>query len=92
MLQADLVAVSVSGSDSLIHALHRLGPADDAWDQAVRFSNTEIDKKRPPEDLFAVQERILEHLRRVLDDEGFGAVPPRPKLGGEAHRVFEEAL
>ncbi|MCB9598550.1 MAG: M48 family metalloprotease, partial [Sandaracinaceae bacterium] len=91
-LQADLVAVSVSGSDSLIHALHRLGPADDAWDQAVRFSNTEIDKKRPPEDLFAVQERILEHLRRVLDDEGFGAVPPRPKLGGEAHRVFEEAL
>ena len=71
-LQADLVAVSVSGSDSLIHALHRLGPVDDAWDAAVRFSNTEIDKKRPPEDLFSIQARVLEHLRRVFDDETFG--------------------
>lgn len=91
-LQADLVAVSVSGSDSLIHALHRLGPADDAWDAAVRFSNQEIDKKRPPADLFAVQERILEHLRRVLDDADFGQAPERPRAAREAHRVFEEAL
>ncbi|MCA9609353.1 MAG: M48 family metalloprotease, partial [Myxococcales bacterium] len=91
-LQADLVAVSVSGSDSLIHALHRLGPVDDAWDAAVRFSNTEIDKKRPPEDLFSIQARVLEHLRRVFDDETFGEVPERPRAAREAHRVFEEAL
>ncbi|MBX3272949.1 MAG: M48 family metalloprotease [Sandaracinaceae bacterium] len=91
-LQADLVAVSVSGSDSLIHALHRLGPADSAWEQAARFANGEIDKKRPPADLFALQAGVLEHLRRVLDDPALGAVPERPRAAREMHRVFEAEL
>ena len=91
-LQADLVAVSLSGSDSLIHALHRLGPADDAWDRAVGFVDAESAAKRPVRDLFAVQARILEHLRVVLDDAELGRTPPMPKIEREGHRVFETEL
>ena len=40
-LQADLVAVSLTGSDALIHALHRLHAADEAWERALAFANTE---------------------------------------------------
>ena len=36
--QADLVSVSVCGSDSLVHALHKLGAADDAFGRAVGFA------------------------------------------------------
>lgn len=90
--QADLVAVSLSGSDSLVHALHRLGPADDAWGRAARFADSEIAKKQPPKDLFSIQERILEHLRKILDDEQLGHVPERPRVARESHRVFEEEL
>ena len=38
-LQADLVAVSLTGSDALIHALHRLHVADEAWERALAFAN-----------------------------------------------------
>ena len=31
--QADLVSVSVTGSDALIHALHRIQAADDIWER-----------------------------------------------------------
>lgn len=33
--QADLVAVSLTGSDALVHALHKLGAADDAWSRSA---------------------------------------------------------
>ncbi|MEH6418354.1 M48 family metallopeptidase [Pseudomonas sp. CGJS7] len=39
--QADLVAASLTGSDALVHALHRLGAADDAWDRTLSFANRE---------------------------------------------------
>jgi Zn-dependent protease with chaperone function len=91
-LQADRVAVSVSGSDSLIHALHRLGPADEAWHEAVRFALEEQRAGRPVEDLFALEAAALEHLRRVLDEPTFGATPARPEGDLSAHRVFAEAL
>lgn len=91
-LQADLVAVSVSGSDSLIHALHRLGPADDAWDRAIGFCGAAADRKKPIVDLFAVQARVLDRLRWVLNDDALGATPELPDTGRESHRVFEAEL
>ena len=91
-LQADLVSVSVSGSDSLIHALHRLGPADDAWERAVGFAGGQAARKKPVADLFAVQEKVLDRLRWVLNDDSLGATPALPERRPEAHRVFEEEL
>ncbi|PZR10242.1 MAG: heat-shock protein HtpX [Archangium gephyra] len=88
--QADRVAVSVSGSDSLIHALHRLGAADDAWNEAGDFVMNERRSGRPAPDLFQIQTRALESLRAVLDGPGYGATPKRGE--GAKHRVFDEAL
>src|SRR5262249_27247334 len=52
--QADLVAVSLTGSDALVHALHRLNAADDAWSRAVSFAMNERAQGRRVRDVFAV--------------------------------------
>ena len=90
--QADLVAVSLTGSDALIHALHKLSAADDAWDKALAFANTEAGAKRGITDLFAVQTRIIERMREILNQPMYGQVPPLPAANCEAHRVFKTEL
>ncbi|MGO4263008.1 M48 family metallopeptidase [Lysobacter sp. TAB13] len=90
--QADLVAASLTGSDALVHALHRLGAADDAWDRALSFAGREYANQRPVADLFAVQTRIIEHLRRVFADAEYGEPPQLPGSERERHRVFKNEL
>lgn len=91
-LQADRVAVSMSGSDALVHALYRLGAADQAWDRAVDFGRAELKAGRPVKDLFAVQTRIIASLRTVLADPSYGGVPPIPVSHPESHRLFKAAI
>lgn len=90
--QADLVAVSLTGSDALIHALHKLRAGDDAWDKTLSFANTEAGNKRGVTDLFAVQTRIIERMRAILNQPDYGAVPPLPESSPDTHRVFKSAL
>ncbi|MBX7097423.1 MAG: M48 family metalloprotease [Myxococcaceae bacterium] len=90
--QADRVAVAVSGSDSLVHALHRLRGADEAWDLAANFAVGEASGGRKVPDLFEYQDVALRHLRRVLDEPGLGATPARPDGAGASHRVFDAKL
>jgi Zn-dependent protease with chaperone function len=90
--QADLVAVSLTGSDALIHALHKLNAADDAWDKTMAFANAECGRKRGVKDLFAVQTRILTRMREILNQPSYGVVPPLPPTAREAHRVFKTEL
>ncbi len=90
--QADLVAVSLTGSDALVHALHRLGAADDAWDRAVGFAVAELNQGRGVEDAFALQTRIIEQLSKVYNDEGYGKVQKIPAESPESHRVFRVEL
>jgi Zn-dependent protease with chaperone function len=90
--QADLVAVSLTGSDALIHALHKLSAADDAWDKALSFANTECGAKRGITDLFAVQTRIIERMREILNQPMYGQVPPLPDTARDSHRVFKTEL
>ncbi len=87
--QADLVAVSMTGSDALIQALHRIQGADEAWDQAIGFANREWQKGHRTVDLFAVQARALEHLGRLYGDASFGRTPA---AHGKDARVFSAAL
>lgn len=90
--QADLVAASLTGSDALVHALHRLGAADDAWNRALQFANGEAQAGRAVKDVFALQLRIIERMRAVLADPEYG-LPPRAADGDPgAHRVFSVAL
>ena len=91
-LQADLVSVSVSGSDSLIHALHRLSPADEAWNEAADFVDAELGAGRSVPDLFSIQARALERLREVLGDPTFGQTPERPERRPSEFRVFDDQL
>jgi Zn-dependent protease with chaperone function/tetratricopeptide (TPR) repeat protein len=90
--QADLVAVSLTGSDALVHALHKLQAADDAWDKALSFAGTEANNKRAVSDLFVVQDRIIERMREILSQPMYGRVPPIPESARERHRVFKEEL
>ncbi|GAB3255916.1 M48 family metallopeptidase [Chitinimonas naiadis] len=87
-MQADLVAVSLTGSDALIHALHKMEAADDAWDRTLSFANGEFGKGRKVEDLFAIQSRVIAHLRVVFNDPGYGKEPPGPTGSPDQHRVF----
>lgn len=89
--QADLVAVSLTGSDELIHALHKLHAADDAWDQTLNFVGAELQKGRVPHDLFVVQTHIIDKVARILDDETYGRVP-RAAGNPQAHRVFKSSF
>ena len=91
--QADLVAVSVTGSDALIHALHKLGAADQSWSRAVDFANNEIREGRGVTDLLAIQTRITERTRFILSDPAYGVAPPSIAGSNPAtHRLFKETL
>jgi len=90
--QADLVAVSLTGSDALIHALYKLNVADEAWERALAFADSEAREKRGIADLFAVQKHITEKLRHVLDDPSYGEVAPPPQDKPHEHRVFKTSL
>lgn len=85
-LQADLVAVSVTGSDSLIHALHRLQSADESWDGALDFLTSELAAGRGVTDLFAVHRRFEERLAQIRGEPV--EAPALPSEGRERHRVF----
>lgn len=90
--QADLVSVSVTGSDALVHALHRLGAADEAWNVALSVMAREASRGRMIPDLFALQSRVIEHTARILNEPDHGASPILPTEHPEEHRVFEQEL
>ena len=77
--QADLVAVSLTGSDAIVHALYRIHAADEAWARTLNFAASELKQNRLVEDLFDIQTSIIERYRVILDDEYYGAVPPPPR-------------
>lgn len=86
--QADLVAVSVTGSDALIHALHKLQAADEAWDRAQSFLNDQVQAGKASKDVFALQERVMNHVGKVLNDPLYGKAAPLPAENPAQHRVF----
>ena len=90
--QADLVSVSVAGSDSLVHALHRLQGADRGWGEAANFVVRETQRGRLTEDLFAVQTRFVDRYREVHALPGHGETPQRPSATNGAHRVFAHGI
>ncbi len=90
--QADLVAVSLTGSDELVHALHKLQAADDAWDRTLRFASSEIAQGRLPHDFFEVQRKVIDKVGSILDDETYGKVPRAREDNPAEHRVFSRSF
>lgn len=91
-LQADLVAVALTGSDALIHALHRLHAADDAWQRALQFAHNECAQGCAVADVYAVQTLVTRRMAAILDDDRHGDVPPVPAEAPARHRVFRQQL
>ncbi|MGJ7528656.1 M48 family metallopeptidase [Variovorax sp. GB1P17] len=87
--QADRVSVSLAGSDALIDALYKMQAADTAWDRALEFANQQLHKGRAAPDLYDIQSTILQKLRVIYDDPGYGVPPPVPADGRAAHRIFK---
>ncbi|QNK68216.1 M48 family metallopeptidase [Variovorax sp. PAMC26660] len=87
--QADRVSVSLAGSDALIDALYKMQAADAAWDRTLEFANQQLHKGRAAPDLYDIQVTILQKLRVIYDDPGYGVPPPVPADGPAAHRIFK---
>ena len=90
--QADMIAVSLTGSDALIHALHRLHAVEDAWQRTLRFADHQARAGHAVSDIFALQSQIMQRFREILDDPHFGASPTVPAERPEEYRVFKTPL
>jgi len=87
---ADRVAVSVTGSDPLVYALHKLRAADEGYHAGIDTLNHLIHKNQVSPDLYALQSNYIQHMRRILDDADFGATPIGKN--GQSKQVFRNAL
>ena len=85
---ADLVAVSLTGSDALINGLHCLQGADDAWDRAADFAMKERERARLVTDVFALQTCIRDRIGAIRDEPFFGKSPPVPVNEPANYRLF----
>ncbi|MBL8679005.1 MAG: M48 family metalloprotease [Myxococcales bacterium] len=89
-LQADLVAVSLTGSDALVHALHKAHAADQGFGAAFGTLRKELAAGVRVPDVYALQTRQIENVRRAAADPTFGLAPPLPDANRAEHRVFEK--
>ena len=87
---ADRVAVSVAGSDAIVHGLYRLEFAGQALGQAGRELQIASQHELYTNDLFYHQTRAADYLRRVRDDPTLGDPPPVPDGKGPPDDLFTE--
>jgi Zn-dependent protease with chaperone function len=86
---ADLVAVSVTGSDALVHGLARLDFAMDALGQAWSDLTAAADHQLYSRDLFYHQTRAGAYLRAQRKDPRLGEPPALPEDPHEVVQVFQ---
>lgn len=85
---ADNVAVSVTGSDALIHGLARLEFASECLEDAAKSLNAAADHGLFTNDLFYHQAKSAFRLRKLKKDERAGLPPELPKEAGQKVQVF----
>ncbi|WP_420553429.1 M48 family metallopeptidase [Tenacibaculum aiptasiae] len=89
--QADLVAVSLTGSDALIHALYKLQIADEAYANTITCINDDLQDKKAIEDMYILQTNYIQQMAKVLDNPSYGKSPEIPQENREEHRIFTSA-
>lgn len=89
---ADLVAVSLSGSDALVSSLYKLHAADEAYDEAIEFVNRQMRLNKQVSDIFLIQENSIVRMREVLNNPAYGATPEITGSDRAAFRVFKEQI
>jgi Zn-dependent protease with chaperone function len=85
---ADNVAVSISGSDALIHGLARLEFANQCLVDAAQSLNDAADHGLFTDDLFYHQTRAAGRLRKLKKDERAGLPPELPVNPRKQVQVF----
>ncbi len=86
---ADLVAVSVAGSDAPVHLLCRAGVADHCMNQTVRDLQMALDHHLYTSDIFFHQAHAAGYLRRRDKKPQLGEPPTLPDDTGRTSHVFE---
>ncbi len=86
---ADLVAVSVVGSEAAVRGLARAGFANEALAQAAADLRMAADHDLYTCDLFYQQNHAAGYLRRVRNDPHLGEPPPVPDDPARRCRIFE---
>lgn len=89
---ADLVAVSITGSEPLIVALARLQATDDTWDEALGIAAKQAEEGRLVPDLFALQPQVLARMREVMANPAYGNPLHSVGQSRTAHRIFTREL
>ena len=89
---ADLVAVSLTGSDALIHALHKLRAADQALEDALATANAQLFDEKAVKDLYTLQSNAIEQTARILDNPQYGRSPSLPETDRSKHRIFKSKI
>jgi Zn-dependent protease with chaperone function len=87
---ADLVAVSLTGSDAPIHLLHRCYFADFCFNRAVNELQTAMHHHLYTADLFYHQSAAARITRTLQKDPRLGEPPQLPDDPEEVSQVFEE--
>ncbi len=90
--QADLVAVALTGSDELIHALHKLRAADEAWDRTARFLAGQLRREQLPKDVFGVHTLVRSKLGQIKADAWWGEIPPAGDEAPAQRRLFKQGF
>lgn len=86
---ADLVAVSVAGSDAGIHALYRITFAEETWDQALRNLKACLDHKVYTADIFHHLNHAANFLRKQKKEPRRGEPPPLPEDPRDTKDLFK---
>jgi Zn-dependent protease with chaperone function len=86
---ADLVAVSVTGSDALVHGLARLDFATEALATACHDLSAAADHQLYSRDLFYHQSHAFHYLRRVRKNPKLGQPPSLPADPEVKVQIFE---
>ncbi|WP_028109562.1 M48 family metallopeptidase [Ferrimonas futtsuensis] len=89
---ADLVAVSVTGSDALVNALYKLQSADEAWQETVDLVSSQARNGKRIDDLFDLQSQAVAAIGRVLNNAAYGSVPLPQREDASQHRVFSKEM
>lgn len=76
---ADLLAVSVSGSDAMVHALARLDSAEESLDQALYDLRAAAAQRLFSRDLFHHQTRAVAYLRELFPELHRETLPASPE-------------
>jgi Zn-dependent protease with chaperone function len=89
---ADMVAVSLTGSDAIVNSLYKLQAADEAYENALEFVNLQLKDKKAVSDIYAIQSNYIRHMAGVLNNPEYCVSPKIPEGQESSYKVFRDQI